>query len=63
MTTSKMEKKPAVVLDATPKDESETAPPVDPTQCQCTGVERRWDTDGLVEKGRYCCSVCGKWYA
>lgn len=60
--TSKMEKKPAVVMDATPKDEPEPEK-VDPTQCQCTDVVRRWDTDGLVEKGKYRCSVCGKWYS
>ncbi len=51
---TKMEKKPAVQLDK-PK-------PVDPTLCQCTDVQRRWDTDGVVEPGWYRCSACGKKY-
>lgn len=61
MTSKKMERRPAVVMDATPKDE----PPVDPTLCQCTGVVRRWDGDGLIEEDGerwYRCSVCGKKY-
>jgi len=60
--TTKMTKRPAVVMDATPKEEE---PPVDPTLCQCTGVVRRWDGDGLIEDGGerwYRCSVCGKKY-
>jgi hypothetical protein len=56
--TFRAERKPDAIMDATPK-----APPVDPTQCQCIGVERRWDGDGLIEPGKYRCSVCGKWYA
>jgi len=60
--TTKMTKRPAVVMDATPKAEE---PPVDPTLCQCEGVQRRWDGDGLIEDGDerwYRCSVCGKKY-
>ena len=53
--TVKMERAPAVVLDATPKEK-------DPTLCACVGVERGWDVDGLVEPGWYRCSVCGKKY-
>jgi hypothetical protein len=56
-TTKKMEKQPAVVMDKTP---------VDPTLCQCEGVQRRWDGDGLVETvdgvNWYQCSACGKKY-
>ncbi len=59
--TSKMTKPPAVVMDATPK--AEEKPPVDPTQCQCADVQRRWDGDGVVEPGKYRCSACGKWYS
>ncbi len=56
--TTKLVKKPDVVMDKA----EETKPAVDPTQCQCTGVQRRWDTDGLIEPGKYRCSACGKWY-
>lgn len=58
--TTKMTKTPAVVMDKTPEP-----PPVDPTLCQCSGVTRRYDTDGLIEEGGerwYRCSECGKKY-
>jgi hypothetical protein len=51
------EKKPAVVMDKAPEPA-----PVDPTLCQCEGVQRRWDGDGVIEPGWYRCSVCGKKY-
>lgn len=35
---------------------------IDASLCRCEGVQRRWDTDGLIEKGLYRCSVCGKGY-
>jgi hypothetical protein len=65
--TFRAERKPETVLDATPKDEPKEAPKVDPTQCQCSGVTRRYDGDGLLgtnERGvnEYQCSVCGKRY-
>ena len=65
--TTKMEKKPAVVLDKAkeempPAEPKEAKPPAEPTQCVCTDVVRRWDTDGLIEMGKYRCSACGKWY-
>jgi len=65
--TTKMTKRPSVVMDATPKDEPAPVEPapVDPTLCQCEGVVRRWDGDGLIEDGGerwYRCSVCGKKY-
>ena len=59
MTTSKMTKTPAVVMDKEPE------PKADPTLCACTGVARRWDTDGLIEEDGerwYRCSACGKKY-
>lgn len=56
--TSKMTKTPAVVMDKAPAP----VKPVDPTLCQCTDVQRRWDVDGVVEPGWYRCSVCGKKY-
>lgn len=59
--TTKMEKKAAVVMDKEPEEK----PKVDPTLCQCTGVVRRWDTDGLIEtigERWYRCSACGKKY-
>lgn len=61
MTTTKMEKKPTVVMD---KEELK----VDPTLCQCAGVQRRWDGDGVVEKDKdgvtwYQCAACGKKYS
>ncbi len=56
--TTKLVKKPDVVLD-----KAEEKPAVDPTLCQCEGVQRRWDTDGLIEMGKYRCSVCGKAYS
>lgn len=38
----------------------------DPRLCQCVGVQRRWDTDGLIETvegvNYYRCAVCGKVY-
>jgi hypothetical protein len=54
----KLEKKPTVVLDATPEDDS--------ALCQCTDVVRRWDGDGIAARidGEpwYVCSECGKRY-
>ncbi len=60
MTTSKMEKKPAVTMDKAPEVK-------DPTLCTCEGVTRRWDTDGVAERDAdgktwYLCSACGKKY-
>lgn len=58
MSATKTDKKPTEK-----QDEERPAVAADPTQCQCTDVVRRWDTDGLIEPGKYRCSVCGKWYA
>jgi hypothetical protein len=49
-----MEKRPAVVMDATPKDE--------PERCACVGVERWKEGDGKLGEGLYQCRVCGKAY-
>jgi hypothetical protein len=61
MTTHKMTRTPAVVMDKTPEKE------IDPSLCQCTNVQRRWDGDGIAEKAEgvtyYTCSACGKKYS
>ena len=63
-TSFKAEKPPAVVLDATPKED---AKPIDSTLCQCQDVARRWDGDGVVERVDgvtfYACQQCGKKYS
>ena len=43
-------------------------PPPDPTRCICTGVQRRYDGDGLIEAhtdrpNDYRCAKCGKAYS
>ncbi len=59
--STKLEKLPLVVMDATPKEEEK-----DPTLCQCKDVQRRWDQDGVAGKEGgvtwYTCSACGKKY-
>ena len=60
--TTKMTRKPDVVMDKTPEPA-----PVDPTLCQCTGVQRRYDGDGIAEREAdgttwYKCTQCGKKY-
>jgi len=61
MTTKKPTAKPEAKVEARP-----TPPPPDPTRCQCTNVPRRYDGDGLLERGEpntYRCAVCGKAYS
>lgn len=57
MTTSKMEKKPAVTMDKAPEEKND--------MCQCEGVTRWYSGDGEIkEKGEtfYQCRQCGKKY-
>ncbi len=58
------ERRPDAVMDKEPEAK---AAPVDPTLCQCTGVQRRWDGDGIAAVDAdgthwYVCAKCGKKY-
>ncbi len=63
-TSFRAEHRPAVVMDATPKPKE---PTVDPTLCQCTGVDRWYEGDGVLSEQDgvklYQCRVCGKAYS
>jgi hypothetical protein len=66
MTSKRMEKQPAVVMDATPKETPADPTFVDTTLCQCTGVDRWYEGDGVLSDQdgvkQYQCRVCGKAY-